>query len=141
MTQLNRLFQLATVLSLLGWACLFLLPSWQHTALVAGTVATGLLSLLYVYLLFIARPEGIAKPRGSFFSLKGILSLFENPRVVLVGWVHFLAFDLMVAVWIRADAASHGIGHFWLLPVYFLTLMFGPAGLLSYFLLRFALAA
>ncbi len=140
MLQLNRLFQLATALSLLGWIPLFLLPNWPHTVLLAGTVATGLLSVLYVYLLLIARPEGIESPRGSFFSLRGIIRLFTNPRAVLVGWAHFLAFDLMVAVWIRTDAASQGIGHGWLVPIYFLTLMFGPAGLLMYFALRVLLA-
>jgi hypothetical protein len=53
-----------------------------------------------------------------------------------VGWVHFLAFDLAVALWIRSDAAAAGIAHGWLLPVYALTLMFGPAGLLLYLAIR-----
>jgi Domain of unknown function (DUF4281) len=50
--------------------------------------------------------------------------------------VHFLAFDLVVALYIRADANAHGIQHLWLIPIYLLTLMFGPAGLLVYFGLR-----
>ncbi len=77
--------------------------------------------------------------RGGFGSLKGVISLFKIPRVILVGWVHFLAFDLMVALWIRADAAPLALSHRWLIPIYLLTLMFGPAGLLVYLLLGTAL--
>jgi len=56
---------------------------------------------------------------------------------VLAGWVHYLAFDLMVGVFIVSNAAHYNIAHWILLPCLFLTLMFGPAGLLLYFVLRF----
>ena len=68
--------------------------------------------------------------------MRGVLKLFQAPRAVLVGWVHFLAFDLMIGLFIVIDAADQGIAHGWTLPSLFLTLMLGPLGLLSYFLLR-----
>jgi len=55
------------------------------------------------------------------------------------GWIHYLAFDLMVGLFIVTDAARLGIAHWWLLPALFLTLMFGPAGLLLYFATRYFL--
>ena len=33
-----------------------------------------------------------------------MISLFKSPRVVLGGWIHFLAFDLMVGLYIVTDA-------------------------------------
>ena len=66
-----------------------------------------------------------------------MISLFKSPRVVLAGWIHYLTFDLMVGLYIVTDATRHGIGQLWLLPVLLLTLMFGPAGLLLYLLMRF----
>jgi Domain of unknown function (DUF4281) len=136
MHQLQVFFKLATAISLLGWLLVVLLPAWVHTGRVVLWGVVTLLSLLYVYLLFFARGLDVEKPRGSFFSLLGVISMFKNPRLVLAGWVHFLAFDLMVALWIRSDAAALSISHWMLIPVYLLTMMFGPAGVLAYLLLR-----
>jgi Domain of unknown function (DUF4281) len=133
MSQLNLIFRIVSFISILGWGLIVFLPSWAYTSTLTTFVVVALLCVFYVYLLFFARPQGISKPQGSFFTLAGILQLFQNPRAVLAGWVHFLAFDLMVALWIRSDAASHNIAHGWLVPIYLLTLMFGPAGLLAYF--------
>lgn len=143
MKTLSTAFKIATALSLLGWLMLFAYPLWPQTARgVVFTLSIGLLCAMYVYLLFLAKhlDEAGAKPRGGFSSLAGVISLFKSPRVVLVGWVHFLAFDLMVGLYIVTDAARMGIVHWWLLPALFLTLMFGPAGLLLYLAMRALMA-
>lgn len=134
MNQLKALFQVATVIALIGWLAIIILPSWAYTTTVALNMVAAL-AVLYLYLLF-AKIPGVEKTRGSFSSLGGVIALFKSPKVILAGWVHFLAFDLMVALYIRADAPLHGIQHLWLIPIYLLTLMFGPAGLLAYIGLR-----
>lgn len=68
--------------------------------------------------------------------MKGVLALVKSPRVVLVSWVHFLAFDLVVGLLILADSASHGFDYWWVVPSLLFTLMWGPVGLLSYLGLR-----
>ncbi len=138
MQQLQIFFKLATAISVVGWLLIVLLPTWGHTEPVVRWGVVVLLSGLYVYLLFFARSLDTEKTRGHFRSLNGVISLFKSPRVVLAGWVHFLAFDLLVALWIRSDAASLNISHWMLIPVYVLTLMFGPAGVLAYVALRVA---
>ena len=140
---LSTAFKFATGLSLLGWLVLFAYPLWpQFARSVAFTIAVGLLCAMYVYLLFFAKhlDEPGTRPKGGFSSLAGVINLFKSPRVVLVGWIHFLAFDLMVGLYIATDAARVGIVHWWLLPVLFLTLMFGPAGLLLYLAIRTAMS-
>jgi len=122
------------VIALIGWLAIIALPNWSYTVTVTVNMVAAL-AVLYLYLLFVKIP-GIEKTRGSFSSLDGVIALFKSPKVMLAGWVHFLAFDLMVALYIRADAPLHGIQHVWLIPIYLLTLMFGPAGLLVYFGLR-----
>ena len=142
MSFLSSAFRLATGLSLLGWIVLLGFPLWPAPGrMVVLGISVGLLCALYCYLLFAGRrhDEPGLKVRGHFFSLGGVINLFKSPRVVLVGWVHFLAFDLMVGLYIVTDAARHGMSHWLLVPVLLLTLMFGPAGLLLYLLLRFAL--
>jgi hypothetical protein len=134
MHQLNLLFKVMSGVALVGWVLILAFPTWALTTQVVTYGVVGMLACLYVYILFIARPTGISRAKGDFFSLSGIVSLFQNPQAVLAGWVHFLAFDLMVALWIRADATSRAFGHMYMIPIYLLTLMFGPAGLLTYFL-------
>jgi Domain of unknown function (DUF4281) len=139
MQQLNLLFKIATAIALVGWLLIIAAPGWALTGKVVSTGVAGLLAALYVYLLVGARRLDTEPVRGSFGSLKGVISLFKSPRLILAGWVHFLAFDLMVALWIRSDAVPLALSHWWLVPVYLLTLMFGPAGLLGYLLLKFAI--
>jgi hypothetical protein len=139
MNQLKILFQLASLVALIGWLAIVVLPGWSYTVKVTLNMVAAL-AVLYLYLLF-AKIPGIEKTRGSFSSLGGVIALFKSPKVMVAGWVHFLAFDLMVALYIRADAPLHGIQHLWLIPIYLLTLMFGPAGLLAYFGLRLAVGA
>lgn len=138
---LNRTFQLASFFAIAAWLAIFVFPSWVVSNLELMAVPVSLLCLVYVFtLLFGGKLDASnTKPRGHFFSMGGVLKLFEHPRAVLVGWVHFLAFDLVVGIGILVDAGAQGFEHWWILPSLFLTLMLGPAGLLSYLLLRFFL--
>ncbi len=61
---------------------------------------------------------------------RGEARLFENPYLLLAGWVHFLAFDLLVGAWEVRDARRVGITHLLVVPCLLLTFMAGPVGLL-----------
>ena len=74
----------------------------------------------------------------SFGSLSGIASMFQNETAMLAGWVHYLAFDLMVGLYITHNAEKYGINRFVLIPCLFFTFMLGPIGLLLYFIIRIA---
>lgn len=73
---------------------------------------------------------------GGFGSLSGVMKLFTNEWAVLAGWIHYLAFDLLVGIWEVNDAQSKGISHWLVLPCLFFTFMLGPIGFLMYFILR-----
>ena len=135
-------FRLATATALIGWIAILGFPLWpRQAASVTLTLSVTLLCAVYCYLVFAGHrhDEPDTKIRGNFFSLAGVLSVFKSPRVVLAGWVHFLAFDLMIGLYIVGDAARHGISHWLVLPVLLLTMMLGPAGLLLYLLVRLAM--
>ena len=141
MHALSNIFKLTSFTALVGWIILAGFPAWELATDVVISIVVALLCIAYAYLVFFGRKhdEPGHKVRGSFFTLKGIINLFKTPRVVLAGWIHYLAFDLMVGVYIVTDAAQYNISHWLLLPCLFMTLMFGPAGLLIYLLLRFAI--
>jgi len=139
MTILSNIFKITNYTALLGWGILIILPSWQlGQSLVIGIIVT-LLCIVYCYLVFLGKKhdDPSVKYRENFKSLKGVINLFKSPRVVLAGWIHYLAFDLMVGIYILNDAVQYNISHWMLIPCLLLSLMFGPAGLLLYFLIRF----
>lgn len=140
---LSTAFNVATALSLLGWLSLFAYPMWPHSArTLVLTLVVVLLCALYTGFVFFGRRLDAPGPKvkGGFSSLGGVINLFKSPRIVLAGWIHYLAFDLMVGLFIVTDAARVGIPHWWCLPALFLTLMFGPAGLLLYLAMRVAMS-
>jgi hypothetical protein len=75
---------------------------------------------------------------GSFSTLAGVAMLFSNPWILLAGWVHYLAFDLLIGTWEARDARERRVPHWLLIPCLFLTFMFGPVGWLLYMGVRLA---
>jgi hypothetical protein len=55
---------------------------------------------------------------------------------IVLGWTHYLAFDLFIGQWIARDADNKGFNRLVQLPFLFLTLMAGPIGLLLWLVVR-----
>lgn len=126
--ELETFFSLASSAAALAWVVLAVTPfRWTWPVLAARWVAVGL-AFGYVALLatFWARAE------GGFGSLALVAELFQEPGLLLAGWVHYLAFDLLVGSWEREEAIRMGLGHWMLVPSLGLTFMFGPAGWLCF---------
>jgi len=123
---------------MIGWLLLVFLPTWQYTPSIIMIVVLTICAFYSYFILFgQSYDESARKPHyKDFGSLAGVLKLFSNARVVLAGWLHYLAFDLLIGLFIVMDSQQHAISHFMILPVLFLSLMIGPAGLLCYFILR-----
>jgi hypothetical protein len=138
MKALSSLFTIASCFTLCGWVALIALPTWPYSQFLAMGIVVTLLCVLYSYLISFGShlDEPGAKTKGHFWSLQGVMELFTSPRAVLAGWVHYLAFDLAIGAFIVANASHYSISHWLLIPCLLLTLMFGPAGLLAYFILR-----
>jgi hypothetical protein len=99
-----------------------------------GVVLPLLLAVVYTGLLVGHWGES----GGNFQTLTGVSTLFENHWLLLAGWVHYLAFDLFIGAWEVRDSKALGISHWIVLPCLALTFLFGPVGLLLYFLIRIA---
>lgn len=133
---LDNLFSIANSLAMVAWLLLFLAPRWKWTQRI---VLSGGVTLIFcgAYLTLLLAYAGSGE--GDFWSLKGVMQLFTQPEAVLIGWLHYLAFDLFVGCWETIDAHKQGIRHLYILPCLGLTLMYGPVGLLAYWLLRYIL--
>lgn len=126
------LFSIANTTALAAWLLLAALPRQRWVTHVATTAAAAFFAAAYVALLATAsRPDG-----GGFGSLAAVATLFGVPRILLAGWLHYLAFDLLIGSWEVRDAQARGVPHWLVLPCLVGTFMFGPAGWLAYMALR-----
>jgi hypothetical protein len=99
---------------------------------VVGTIVPALYAVAYVAIVI----AFFGRTAGGFDTLAGVATLFSNPWLLLAGWLHYLAFDLLIGRWEVLDAQEHGVPHWLVVPCLFLTLMFGPAGWLAYRVVR-----
>jgi len=132
----DYIFQLASQIVLPGWLLLMFASNWKYTSRIVVGLVVVVLSATYA---FFVLPMFSPEMFGSFGSLKGVMNLFTDPTAVLIGWIHYLAFDLMVGWFIVFDAQREGINRWLLIPCLLFTFMLGPVGFLMYLLLRLVL--
>ena len=129
----EQLFGALNLLALVAWLLLAVFPGRPLvTRVIAGTVVPALFAAAYIVM--IASSWGASE--GGFSSLEGVAALFANRWLLLGGWTHYLAFDLLVGVWEVRDSRDRRIPHLLVVPCLALTFMFGPAGWLLYQLIR-----
>ena len=129
----DKLFSICNPVALIGWLILVFAGRMKWAAaLVTGAILPLLFGILYAGL--IAAHWG--ESTGSFSTLAGVAALFGNHWLLLAGWIHYLAFDLFIGSWEVRDSANNGIAHWMVIPCLLVTFMFGPIGLLLYFLVR-----
>ena len=125
----EQIFSLGNGLSVVCWVLLAVLPNRRWvTEVVAGRVAPALFAVAYVAIVLTIFPQA----QGSFSTLAGVSALFGNPWLLLAGWLHYLAFDLLIGAWEARDSIERAMPRWLLVPCLFLTLMFGPLGWLAY---------
>lgn len=131
---LDRIFSLAGLSAMIGWVALAVAPLRPRIAqAVAGWIIPAVISAAYAGLL--ARYWGEAT--GGFGSLAGVSELFDHRGLLLAGWLHYLAFDLLIGAWEVREGERAGLPHLAVLPALALTFLFGPVGLLVFLALRF----
>ena len=129
----DQTFDVLNLVAMGAWVLLALSP-WlpRVTTTVTGKVVPAFLAAVYVVLV----AGNIGGREGGFSSLAGVASLFSEPWILLAGWTHYLAFDLLVGNWEMRDATTRGLPYWLVLPCLVLTFLFGPAGWLLYAIVR-----
>ncbi len=135
---LEMVFSVAGMLAMAGWMMLLLSPFAPDLAnKIAGWIIPLVLSVGYVVLAVFYSSWG---EEGGYGSLAEVAKLFSNQHALLAGWIHYLAFDLLIGAWICRVARREAIRFWWVVPCLLLTFLFGPAGFLLFALLRWAAA-
>jgi hypothetical protein len=131
----DQAFQIANTLVLPQWLLMGFAPRWFVTQfLVKSFIIPVLLAVLYAVYIFGGGPIDFA----AFGTLEGVKGLFQTggDGVVLAGWIHYLAFDLIAGSVVMRDAQERDIPHWLVIVPIFFCFMLGPVGLLLYWIIR-----
>ena len=135
----TALFGAVNLLALVCWAGLILLPRWPALLSAVLYLGVGMLCLIYGASLIGVVSGLIPNPGGGgadFSTISGIRAIFATDAGVTIGWMHYLAFDLFVGLWIARDGDAKSISRFLQAPILLATFMAGPLGLGLWLLIR-----
>jgi len=131
-------FNAVNLLTLVAWIALIALPRWP--ALLSGVLYLGVGLLCAVYVLGLAALLTGIVPSGDggadFTTIAGVRSIFASDAGVVIGWTHYLAFDLFVGLWIARDGDAKHVSRWLQAPILLATFMAGPLGLLVWLIVR-----
>lgn len=136
---LDTMFLLANAVALAGWIALAFAPLRRAALIIFARIAGTALCVGYVTVFALTATS--APDLALDYSLPGIADFFAVPGYLLVGWIHYLAFDLWVGSWEAEEAARAGVPHALLLPCLALTYLLGPIGLLAFLIVRAVVAS
>ena len=129
----QQVFSIANTVALIAWIMLAVLPGRPW---VTKTITTKVVPLLFAVLYTAIAVSLVWRAPGGFSTLAAVATLFSNPWLLLAGWIHYLAFDLLVGSWELQDAREGGTPLRLVVPWLALTFLFGPAGWLLYTVVR-----
>ena len=140
----QMLFSFTNLVALIAWALLLFAPRRPLTYSAILYAGVGLLCLTYAVLLVLlvgkvvdpVAVPGAAPFDISDYSIGGIRKLFLTDAGIVVGWTHYLAFDLFVGLWISRDADNKGFSRLAQAPILLLTYLAGPLGLVIWLAIR-----
>jgi len=129
----SQIFSLVSSLAAVQWLLLIILPKWRVTLwLISYPLVPIVLSVIYcIYITGFFSISG-----GGYESLQQVRTLFANDSLLLAGWVHYLAFDLLIGFAIIRSSQERTISHWLVIPCLVMTFMFGPVGFLLYQIIK-----
>lgn len=122
------------MIAMIMWILMIFTPKWKVTkALMEYKVIP--LALAVVYAIFIVKSILISGSMD-FSSLASVMALFTEENAVLGGWIHYLAFDLLIGMWILKQNEKLQIHHLIIVPCLIGTFMLGPIGFLLFMIIK-----
>ncbi|MEL6305201.1 MAG: ABA4-like family protein [Bacteroidota bacterium] len=129
-----EVFSISNLIVLPMWLLMLALPKWKVTRFLIDTkIVPVLLSLIYAFYIGISLYVGGTMDFGS---LASVMDLFTKENAVLAGWVHYLAFDLLVGMWMLDQNRNLSIHQLLMVPCLLGTFMFGPVGFLLFIIIK-----
>lgn len=127
-------FALAGIITQPMWLLMIIAPRWRATEWLM-TYRVVPLFLATLYALFIGQALA-SNGMMDFTSLTSVMQLFTLPNAAIAGWIHYLAFDLLIGMWMLEQNRTLHIHHLVMVPCLILTFIFGPVGFLLFTIVK-----
>ena len=140
----QAMFSFTNAVVVIAWLILAFLPRKPLAMTAVLYLGVWLLCLCYAAM-FAALVFGGVDPGqvpgsapyvASDYSIGGLRKLFMSDAGLVIGWTHYLAFDLFTGLWIARDADNKEFSRLTQLPFLFATFMAGPIGLFTWLIVR-----
>ena len=123
----NGVFGLANMAAMAGWVVLVLAPRhWPGARVLPRWGVPVALSAVYSGLVLIH----FAAAGGGYGSIAEVRQLFQSDAMLVAGWTHYLAFDLLIGAWLAQRMDAAGVHRILQAGPLLCVFMFGPVGLL-----------
>ena len=131
----ESIFNYLNILTGIAWFFILVLSRyWAFADKIVTGIVVVIISGIYTWLNFSHIGE-VGGPT-QFLSFDGVMRIFSNPYLIMAGWAHIVAFDILVGIWIKNTAAQNGIPYWVVVPILLVTIMFAPLGFLIFWLAR-----
>ena len=140
----DSVFSIVNVIALIAWFLIIAGPRGQKTLALVLYLGVGLLCFSYAAMIVsmhagwidAGRLQGTPPPNFLDYNIAGLRNLFMSDGGLVMGWTHYLAFDLFVGQWIAKDADNKGFHRLVQAPILLLTFVMAPVGLLIWLIMR-----
>lgn len=136
----DTIFGVMNLAAILAWVMLIFLP--RKPFVLSMLLYAGVMMMCFVYTAaMLSVVTGLVDPVGGttewdFSSIESVRAIFASDGGIVIGWTHYLAFDLFVGIWIARDADAKDFSRIWQAPILLSTFMAGPIGLFLWLLIR-----
>lgn len=131
------LFGLAFPVAVPFWFLMIFLPGWSWTRRIISSPLIVVPPLL-VHLALLIPNFAVYAPPVVSADLPGLVAVLGTPVGAATIWAHAIGFDLFVGRWMYLDSRERGVHPLIMGPLFVLTILLSPLGLLSYLVLRLA---
>ena len=121
------------------WLMLIFLPNLKITRIFVNSVILPLvLATAYGYTIYqtILLDESIFDFFRLYLSLDNLYTIFATESFLLIFWLHFLALNLFLGLWVSRDGLKHNMSRNLLFLPLILIYFTGPVGLVLYWFIR-----
>jgi len=126
------MFWISSILIIPFWSLMWFMPQHELTRRFVGDIRWSVLPLLipYVILALPNAPNILITFASQMPTPEIVVDLFQDDEVIVLGWLHFLAFDLFIGryVWLRMLSTKRPI--YVSTPILILCTLMAPLGFL-----------
>lgn len=134
-SELDLIYGLTGMLIIACWGVLILHPDRGSRFITGPKYAVPVLFGLIYAGIMMAKFFGSG---GGYGSIAEVRALFAHDDILLAGWLHYLAYDFFIGVWIAEQADRMGLSRQIQATILIVAFMFPPMGLVLFLATRAA---